>query len=282
MDDSSLKKRYRPLGALSYVTMVPFLFLFTTSLITAILGIAFVIFHRDPFSPDESGPLAFVLALISQTFLVQPILFILAIVLLLIWTHRAYYNLSPLKARNLSWTPAWAVATWVIPFANLVWPFQMVRELWNGSDPDNEVNSPATRREAGTPDLLWIWWGTFIVSNFGIGLANSLSVSSVPDLKAMFPGLLTAAELLRATSAILLIWIIKEITRRQELRFRLLATGSATLQPPLPPSFTDSESLRNPGNGYEHSIPDQQQRQQEYPDNDHEVPEQTDHAGSGR
>jgi Domain of unknown function (DUF4328) len=49
------------------------------------------------------------------------------------WMHRAYRNLPALRAQALRWSPGWAAGGWFIPFANLVIPFQVMRELWHHS-----------------------------------------------------------------------------------------------------------------------------------------------------
>ena len=47
----------------------------------------------------------------------------------LMWVHRAYRNLPALGARDMAYSPGWAVGWWFIPFLNLVRPYQVVREI---------------------------------------------------------------------------------------------------------------------------------------------------------
>ncbi len=54
----------------------------------------------------------------------------------LVWQHRSQANLHAVPVRELEYTPGWAVGWWLIPFANLVKPFQTVRELWKASGGD--------------------------------------------------------------------------------------------------------------------------------------------------
>jgi hypothetical protein len=42
-------------------------------------------------------------------------LYIFTVIFFLIWQHRSYKNLDPLRARNLEHTPGWAVGYWFIP-----------------------------------------------------------------------------------------------------------------------------------------------------------------------
>lgn len=71
-------------------------------------------------------------------------LLVIAIVWL-IWQHRAQKNLEGLGATWLRFTPGWAVGWWFVPFANLVKPFQTMRELWKASgDPYGWQTLPTT------------------------------------------------------------------------------------------------------------------------------------------
>jgi hypothetical protein len=65
----------------------------------------------------------------------QAVAYIVASILFLIWFHRAYKNLRPLGAVNLTYSPGWAVGGFFVPFLNLVRPFQVMREIWKASDP---------------------------------------------------------------------------------------------------------------------------------------------------
>jgi hypothetical protein len=268
---------YRPLGALSYVTATCFIFVALMSLYLGILGLAYVVFHHDPFSPDESGALATVFILMSFVLRLEPLFVICGIVTLLIWMYRAYRNLGPLLARNLDYSAGWAIGAWFIPLVNFVLPFIIMREIWNGSDPKIEENNKFTRDQACTPDILVTWWLSFLISNVGGRISDMLSVAENADAKAMFPGILMASQLLRATAAVMLIMTIREIAKRQSARYRWRMTRRVSEAPPLPPQFGESfaETV------LQGSMPDQQKRQHEQPHAGHEVPVEANNSRRG-
>lgn len=68
-------------------------------------------------------------AAIGLVAILEILLRVATITFFLIWEYRAFNNLSVLRARNLEFSPGWAVGWWFVPFANLVKPFQVVREL---------------------------------------------------------------------------------------------------------------------------------------------------------
>ena len=61
------------------------------------------------------------------------LVFVATVVLWCVWQHRAQQKAIVLAGGGLRFTPGWAVGWWFIPFANLVKPFQTVRELWEAS-----------------------------------------------------------------------------------------------------------------------------------------------------
>jgi hypothetical protein len=88
--------------------------------------------------------------------LLQLLIFIATAVAFLMWLHRAYRNLPALGATRLDTTPGWAVGYFFIPFANLVKPFQAVREIWHESAPGGEAREGfgGVSSRSGTPALV--------------------------------------------------------------------------------------------------------------------------------
>jgi hypothetical protein len=75
---------------------------------------------------------------------------------------------------RLRFTPGWAVGWWFVPFANLVKPFQTVRELWKASDP----GAPDWWGSETLPVIGW-WWGGYVVFNILDGIAGAYIRSRV-------------------------------------------------------------------------------------------------------
>ncbi|MDQ1558239.1 MAG: hypothetical protein QOD32_1299 [Pyrinomonadaceae bacterium] len=170
--------------------------------------------------------------------LLQVLVFIATAAAFLMWMHRAYRNLPALGARRLDTTPGWAVGYFFIPFANLVKPFQVVREIWHGSTPrgggssfdgrDNFGGFPSS----GTPALIGWWWAFWIIANVA-GRASSRAT----DMAATIGGMVLASwatiasDALFIVAALLAILVLKRIDDMQEAKFR----ESGTQWPPPPP-----------------------------------------------
>jgi Domain of unknown function (DUF4328) len=76
-------------------------------------------------------------------------------VMWLVWQFRAQANVRALGAKGLRFRPTVSVATWLVPVANLVFPFFAVREVYRASDPDA---GPLDWRRRRTFPVLWVWW----------------------------------------------------------------------------------------------------------------------------
>lgn len=137
------------------------------------------------------------------------ICFVLSVIFVAMFLHRAQSNLHRAEMDGLEFTPGWAVGWYFIPFANLVKPFQAMRELWNKSTGrfDNE--------DAVTPGHMGVWWGTWLLGNF---LANiSFRLSSSMDLNTYLLSIQIGAisDVLIIVAAATLLRLMGEITRGQ-------------------------------------------------------------------
>jgi hypothetical protein len=159
------------------------------------------------------------------------------IVLFLIWLYRAYANLSPLKARDLEFTPGWAVGWWFIPLANLIKPYQAVAEAWRESDPDYSEEYGFLTSSIENPWVFPIWWGSWILGNIIARIAEKAIDETISDA---YPYLLILTSVFSGVAAAAAIWIVRETTRRQDLRFKRLEAGKVDLQPPPPPTFSQN------------------------------------------
>ena len=76
-------------------------------------------------------------------------------IIILVWIHRANYNLRQIGVKNMNFTPGWSVGWYFVPIANLWKPFQSMKEIWNvshsfsGAVPSNILN---------------LWWALWIGS----------------------------------------------------------------------------------------------------------------------
>jgi len=156
---------------------------------------------------------------VGLTYLAYTAVMLLSVVLVAMWIHRAHANLVEGGVDGLEFTPGWAVGWYFIPFANLVKPFQAMRELWTASHGEHDPFG------GQAPSEVKAWWAAWIVGNIlgtvstRILLASEGGPSSVTVGNAFGAagtiGLLIAALLLRK--------IIADTTRAQ--RGGLTAAG---------------------------------------------------------
>jgi hypothetical protein len=172
--------------------------------------------------PNEDEPLAFANILVMVQGLGALAYFAVLIgcmIAFLCWIHRARANLSGLGAIGARWSPAWAVIWWFIPFMSLVRPYEVVKEIWQASDPGAP---PTDWQQRDVPSLLGWWWGFFLAWSIADRVAeriyrdvergaNSGLVAAEPvvDIAILGAGVL---------SAYLAIRIVREITSRQTQR----------------------------------------------------------------
>jgi hypothetical protein len=225
-------KGFRPADTLSYIAVG----LLAAVLLCAVLSVIFSFVTLA--APDyeivlhDGETLNVGFMLLGLTALLRIPVFIAAVVFFLIWEHRSFTSLAALKANSREFSPGWAVGWWFIPFANLVKPFQAMRELYNQSEPEVDSDSDFLLPvAAGTPTLIGFWWAFWILAN----VANNIA-SRFDDLKAL-PVLVVAASMFELLAGGLLIKIILDINKRQQQRFQNLGAVQLSDVPPPPREF---------------------------------------------
>lgn len=83
---------------------------------------------------------------------IQTILFLVTTIVFGRWIYLAQRNLPELGARDLRFTPRWAVACFFIPIVNLWDPYQAMRDLAKAS------RRPPQWQGEDAPSVLIIWW----------------------------------------------------------------------------------------------------------------------------
>jgi hypothetical protein len=149
----------------------------------------------------------------------------LASALSLAWLYRAYRNLSALGVGETRDSPASAVAWFLVPVANWLLTYLVLRDLWELSD-----RSDPHRLDAGRPVLVAVWWLFWAAPAFA-------SVLSLLFFERPGPGNATArAQALvsfdlasLAVAALLASAIIVRVTSRQESGARLAEAANAGL-----------------------------------------------------
>ena len=149
--------------------------------------------------------------------------YISTVVAFLMWTHRVHWNLPALGATNLKFNPRNAVGWYFAPLLNLFRPYQVMREIYNASDPATFVDGSSDWRSRNAPAVVKMWWTLFLIMGF---VGNAVSRESIKadtplayqDVAAMsvVDETFSIAAMLAAT------WLVRSIARRQEARATLL------------------------------------------------------------
>lgn len=226
---------YQPLTTFARLAMGGLALSAVCDLLSVLVGLGQIV--SPDFIIDLDGPYSF--WLIAQSFVATANLpvYLITAIFFLIWLNKANKNLTPLGADYLEFTSGWAVGWWFIPFANLVKPFQVVKEVWRESDPEVAESSGFLSNVAGgAPGYIALWWGLWIASNVANNIAASTSQATSSESVQLSGAVFVASGSLGVAAAVLAIMVVRDITQRQELRFARI--GMRRNQgPPPPPVF---------------------------------------------
>jgi hypothetical protein len=151
--------------------------------------------------------------------LLQLLLYLGTVVAFLVWFRRAYRNLPALGAESLRFPSGWAVGAWFVPFLNLVRPKQLADDIWRASDPTLPAQVGAAWKQQRVASLLHWWWALFIASNL-VGWASlrlGLDATTPEELQTV-SAVTLAGDFLDLPLTILALWMVAQVSRRQETR----------------------------------------------------------------
>lgn len=152
----------------------------------------------------------FTIVRLEQIFLYASIaLYYLVAVFFIMWFRRAYYNLQAANPGYASFSEGWAAGAWFVPIMNLFRPFQMMREIWTGT----QWMVPHKFPEANPPTLVGYWWAahiSMIVMGYITRYVGNI-VSGENYLITMSTSLVLH-ELVAIAAAVLAIMMIKRIS----------------------------------------------------------------------
>lgn len=143
------------------------------------------------------------------------------------WVHRASKNLRALNAAGQRFSPGWAVGWWFVPIMNLFKPYQVVREIWRGSDPSVTQQDRQAWQNAPLTAMLGWWWAIWIVSS----ILDSILVVSLVSNDLTAEQLITwnywslVADALIIVAAALAFMLVRAITANQEAKHLRLTAG---------------------------------------------------------
>ncbi|WP_052761708.1 DUF4328 domain-containing protein [Aurantiacibacter luteus] len=147
--------------------------------------------------------------------LIWLVAFVICVVTVPLWIHRAHANLHEAGLQGLTYSPAWASASFFVPFANLYVPYASTRELFNRSQGESDWH-----RASPVGDVTsWYAcnWGALVVSVVALGY---FGVNAIPGVYVILPPfawflLLALIYVLLAGSAWFLLRIVGKVTGAQ-------------------------------------------------------------------
>lgn len=123
------------------------------------------------------------------------VVFVVTGIIWVIWQYQLARSAGP---NQLERSPGWHIGSWFIPFANLVMPFQNMRDLWRKF---------VSERTA----LIGWWWATTLFTNVALRFGTAGSGETTSDFKNDV-SLWLASTLVGLVSAGLAIVIVRRLT----------------------------------------------------------------------
>jgi hypothetical protein len=131
---------------------------------------------------------------VSWVGIAQYLLYFIGGIVVLAWLRRVNLRLRAAGRQGLSFSPGMTVVWFIIPFANLVLPPQVMQELWRASDPRGDADS---WRSSPTSPLPMLWWYPFLMGNFvaniGAMIAEEVGLEALLVGNVLSTGLLMFA-----------------------------------------------------------------------------------------
>ncbi|MFJ8042239.1 DUF4328 domain-containing protein [Kitasatospora sp. NPDC096147] len=151
--------------------------------------------------------------------MVSMVAFVVCGLVFLFWFHRARGNalaLAPWQRQSRS--PGWTVWGWIVPVVSFWFPYQMTRDAWRATAPQ-EGPAPAT-------GLLRWWWALWLVGQ-GAGMVDAqvYGAAREPAEYVLSFSLTAATDLLDAVAAVLAILVVRRLTALQTAAIARYAAG---------------------------------------------------------
>ena len=154
------------------------------------------------------------------------IMLVLSMIFFILWFRIAYYNLHSLSWKNARHTEGGAAGSWFIPILSLFWPYQIMEDIWKGTQ-------NAIRERFGEPQSVAIigwWWAIYLVNNF-FGYITAFATGGAADVDE----LLTATkvefvgEIISVAAIIITIRVIQRTSNFEKELLELSQTPSDSI-----------------------------------------------------
>jgi hypothetical protein len=131
---------------------------------------------------------------------IRSVLYILLAVFFIMWQRRAYHNLHKAGSKYLRHSEGWAAGAWFVPFLNLAWPVQIIRDIWNETQYVFRRKDEIYQREED--NITGWWWAMFLISGFVTEIGTICLNNKSFDVGYVFAGVGSLGYLLTAFLAI--------------------------------------------------------------------------------
>jgi hypothetical protein len=198
------------------------------SILAEALSLAFPLSEDQELADNPAG--AIMVLMVFLLAVVELIIYIATVVFFCVWLYRAYDNLRAFNAwSRLEHSPGWAVASFFVPFVNLVIPYRAVREVWQKSGPPDD----ALLSEPNPPTTFPVWWLFWLLASFSGNISmrasfNENVAQSTSSVIAIVAGALSIV------AALLAYLVVDAIDERQEETSRRIKLGRFSAPPPPP------------------------------------------------
>lgn len=146
----------------------------------------------------------------------------------LMWFHRVHRNLPALGAVNIKYSPRWAVGGFFVPILNLYRPYQVMKEVWAGSDKQVVGDGAIDVGKPSGSALVGWWWAFWILSGIIGQLSGRMyfrAESAMEYVAADYSSIVSSGFSIIA--ALLAIQVVRSVTANQDLRYERLSPGGA-------------------------------------------------------
>jgi hypothetical protein len=152
--------------------------------------------------------------------LIYLVAYIISGITLILWFHRAYYNLHQ-KVSALSFSEGWAAGCWIVPFVNLYRPYQIMKELYVETKKLLTQRGLAEKVGYTTAYLGW-WWALWIINGV-LGQIIFRSSSKADDIDELLniTGISIGSSITGIIAAIVTIKVIRDYSNVESVLFEI-------------------------------------------------------------
>jgi hypothetical protein len=147
-----------------------------------------------------------------------------AVLAFLAWLYQASRNMKTLKAFGASHEPTTAVLSFFVPLVNFYWPYVILQEIWQGSEPQ-AIDSKFAWFDVPASNTIRYWWTLFLTGQVIGWMSAVLLWSQHWDRANAGAWLACLSHLCLAIAGLYLIAIVHRITLRQRERWDRLYAG---------------------------------------------------------